>query len=146
MFIPETLYRQIVNMVPIPCVDIIAINSSEKILMVKRINEPAKGLWWFPGGRVIIGETRKETALRKLKQECGLSCEVGKEIGTYDLFLEQAMAPVSHTISTVFQAKVYSDQVSLDSQSSSFRWMTVEDIRKECPQDFILWALDKISV
>jgi len=82
MYIEEELYDKIKSVMPIPCVDLVVINNQEEVLMLKRENEPAKGLWWFPGGRVHHNETRADAALRKLKEECGLKGLSCDEIGT----------------------------------------------------------------
>lgn len=47
-----------------------------KILLVKRANEPNKGKWAFPGGKLLTGEDGKSAALRELYEETSL---IGKE-------------------------------------------------------------------
>ena len=44
------------------CVDCVVIRKNEhngkrECLLVERSDEPAKGLWWWPGGRIYKGET-----------------------------------------------------------------------------------------
>lgn len=51
MFIPENDYKKILSTMPILCVDLI-IFFDGKCLLLKKKNEPAKGQYWFPGGRV----------------------------------------------------------------------------------------------
>jgi ADP-ribose pyrophosphatase YjhB (NUDIX family) len=46
-----------------------------KILIVKRANEPAKGLWSVPGGVVELGEHLHEAVKREVKEETGLEVE-----------------------------------------------------------------------
>ena len=53
--IPNDFYRQIVDVLPILCVDLIIIKNG-KYLLVKRKNKPFKGIYWSPGGRVLKGE------------------------------------------------------------------------------------------
>jgi 8-oxo-dGTP diphosphatase len=38
-----------------------------KILAIKRGQEPSKGLWSIPGGRIELGETAQEAARREVK-------------------------------------------------------------------------------
>lgn len=71
MFIPEELYKKILELAPIACVDIV-VRSPQGILLVKRTNEPANGQWWFPGGRIFKHETFRVAAARKLKEEIDL--------------------------------------------------------------------------
>ena len=44
-----------------------------KLLLVKRAVEPAKGQWGLPGGFIELGETPDEGAIRELKEETNLS-------------------------------------------------------------------------
>ena len=73
--IPQDLYDKILNTMPIICVDGI-IQKGDSTLLLLRDNEPEKDNWWFPGGRVIKGETLENAVIRKVKEETGLECEV----------------------------------------------------------------------
>jgi len=52
-----------------------------KILLVKRAFDPAKGTWSLPGGFLELGETLEEGAKRELKEETNLNCEIIKLLG-----------------------------------------------------------------
>ena len=67
-FIPWSLYEQILDNMPIACVDV-AILHDGKVLLVKRLDEPAKGQYWLPGGRVLKGEMLRDAAIRKTRDE-----------------------------------------------------------------------------
>ena len=73
MVVPEPLYQQIWPIMPIACVDVVAHDGDGRVLLLCRAEEPAKGQWWFPGGRVHHMETRADAAARKLKEECSLA-------------------------------------------------------------------------
>ena len=53
----------------------------EKILMVQALRR-GKYIWELPGGGIEIGETPEETALRELKEECGLIGVVNRALST----------------------------------------------------------------
>lgn len=54
--LPTELYQQVVELLPILCIDLAVERPSDgKFLLVKRGAEPAKGLWWVPGGRIFKG-------------------------------------------------------------------------------------------
>lgn len=46
-----------------------------KVLLVKRLNEPCKGCWAIPGGRVEFGEDLGEAAKRELFEETNIDAE-----------------------------------------------------------------------
>ena len=128
MLIPEDLYRKILSLMPVPCVDLLVVDRAQRVLLLKRRNEPAKGLWWVPGGRVHFDELRIAAAHRKLQEECGLKAQVEPvELCTEDLILPNGDRTNSHVICTVFQVDVDSgSQVALDEQSEAADWRTIE--------------------
>ena len=151
MHIEEHLYRQIVRVMPIPCVDLLVTDADGRVLMVKRKNEPARGQWWFPGGRVHYGEKRVDAAVRKLKEECRLVPESVEEIGTYDLILPVPSArEASHAITTLFLVRVSKTTISMDEQSLAVDWRALGDWRGDHLHPFVIEGLTlgqkKISV
>ena len=148
MFIEKSIYQQILKVMPISCVDLVVEDANENILMVKRRNDPAKNMWWFPGGRIFFGETRGLAVKRKLLEECGLVGEIVNEIGTYDLFLNYADINsencLSHGISTFYKIKcVNTNSIVLDSQSSSFKWKSRTEWIKEINNPVLIEVLTK---
>ena len=56
---------------PKPTATLICMNE-DKLLLVKRAVEPARGKWGLPGGFIELGETPNEGAIRELKEETNL--------------------------------------------------------------------------
>ena len=129
MIIPPEQYDQILKTMPIPCVDLLVVDNERNILLIKRRNEPAKGQWWFPGGRVHYKETRCEAAIRKLKEECGLEAIEIHELGTFDIMLEYPLnSSIVHGITTLFCMKISSHKrFQLDDQSMAFEWKSLKE-------------------
>jgi len=75
------------------------ITKDEKILLIKRKNEPFKGKWALPGGFVEYGERVEEAVLREIKEETGLDAKIKKLFGVYS---DPNRDPRGHTISIVF--------------------------------------------
>ena len=125
MVVSEKLYSRILRVMPIPCVDLLVVDDAGGVLLLLRRNEPAAGQWWFPGGRVLFGELRRDAAKRKLEEECGLSSTQFREVGTFDVLLDSGPNQRSHAITTLFKVKVASARsIRLDSQSSEACWLT----------------------
>jgi colanic acid biosynthesis protein WcaH len=124
--IPGELYRQILAVMPIVCVDLLVIDIDGRLLLLRRRDEPAKGRWWFAGGRVHLGETRAEAAARKLNEECGLCPDecTATELITGDVMLSDQQGGLRHAVSTVFRIEMskMAAPLQLDEHSEAAEW------------------------
>jgi len=87
---------------PIACVDTLLVSSELEIGPLKRRGEPADGVWWCPGGRIMHGETRVEAATRKIREELRVDITNPKELFTADVFLQLGERGISHGVTTVY--------------------------------------------
>lgn len=67
-------FEKIVNNTPLVSIDICLVHNS-KILLGKRTNEPLKGRWFTPGGRIFKNEPWQECMRRVAYSELGLVIE-----------------------------------------------------------------------
>ena len=115
--IPKNLYNQIVQQMPITSVEAI-IKKDNTLLFLKRNNPPAKGEWWFPGGRIRKGETLKEALIREIKEETGLTIDIIRFVGVYTrLFADR------HDITLAFLCKCHTDKVILNVEHSTYKFL-----------------------
>jgi len=121
--IPEEEYKNIVDKIPLMCVDCVIV-SEGKYLLVKRDNEPLKGVYWTPGGRVLKGEKLYDAVIRKVEEETGLIVRPISVVGFYEDFYKKNELGLKmvHTTSIVFSATVVSGEIKLDNQSSDYKW------------------------
>ncbi len=77
------------NKKPIPCAFVLVKNNEGKILLSIRKKQPYFNVLGILGGKIEFGETSKECALRELKEETGIECDIElkviSEIITYNL-------------------------------------------------------------
>ena len=111
--IPSALYDQIVKLIPISSVEAVIVMDGG-LLFLKRKNQPAKGQWWFAGGRIHKGESLEETLCREVKEETGLQIVSHKFIGVYS-----RVFPERHDITIAYLCKCRGD-VTLDNEHSEY--------------------------
>lgn len=82
-WIPDDEWQTIVRRVPIVSVDLL-VRYKGGLLLGKRTNEPAKGYWFPPGGRVRKFETRAEAVHRIAAEELGVEVEIVESLGVFE--------------------------------------------------------------
>jgi ADP-ribose pyrophosphatase YjhB (NUDIX family) len=65
----------------VDCVGALVYDEQRRLLVVRRANEPGRGLWSIPGGRVEPGEDDPTAVAREVAEETGLIVEVGAMVG-----------------------------------------------------------------
>jgi 8-oxo-dGTP diphosphatase len=63
------------------CVGAIITHADGRVLLIQRGNEPGRGLWSLPGGRIEPGESDVEAVAREVAEETGLTVTVGALAG-----------------------------------------------------------------
>ena len=125
-FIPEKIYQEIIDYMPICCIDLV-VKCENYFLLVKRAQEPCKNKWWLPGGRVLFNETLEQAARRKLKEEVNIRMiKKIKFLGVGEFRRKKGRfnKPV-HTIASVYLVQVdkkEKDNVKIDRTSAEYRW------------------------
>lgn len=64
------------------CVGGIVHDELGRLLLIRRANEPGRGLWSVPGGRVEPGETDEDAVVREMREETGLDVIPGTLVGS----------------------------------------------------------------
>lgn len=65
----------------VPCVGAIVHDARGRLLLVRRRNDPGRGLWSVPGGRVEAGESVAAAVEREVLEETGLRVRAGAVVG-----------------------------------------------------------------
>lgn len=131
MFIPEKEYSRIQAVLPILCVDCLIVYQ-KKCLLLKRTKEPAKGRYWFPGGRVFKGETIQDAALRKAREEVNLDCKYEKMISIEETIFEQQgdMLYDIHTVNICCHLSPQElNNLSIDESHDGWIWVNLEEVK-----------------
>lgn len=78
-------FLNLVRLGPLVSVDLVVADGAGAILLGRRRNEPARGDWFVPGGRILKGETIEAAVARVRAAELGAAGSFGaaRLIGAY---------------------------------------------------------------
>lgn len=126
MFIEQDLYNQILQSLPITCIDLLIIHNNQ-CLMLLRNNEPALGQYWFPGGRLNKNELISEGTVRKAKQEVNLDCTFEKIVSVEETIFpkNERMLTTVHTVNICCLLHTKNiDSMALDKFHTKYKWIS----------------------
>jgi colanic acid biosynthesis protein WcaH len=112
--IPSELYDKIAKCMPIVSVEAVIV-MDDSLLFLRRNNQPAKGEWWFPGGRIHIGESLEQALRREVKEETELEISSYKLINVYS-----RVFPERHDITIVYLCKCKEGKIALNDEHSEY--------------------------
>jgi 8-oxo-dGTP diphosphatase len=110
---------------PAPAVDfIISKDDNSKILLVRRKNDPFKGMLSIPGGFINEGETAENAMIREAKEETSLVVEPIAILGVYS---DPQRDPRMHTISVTFITRIVQGSENARDDAAALQWINIED-------------------
>lgn len=108
----------------------------ERLLLIRRMDEPGTGTWAFPGGRVERGETIAEAVTRELREETGIEGVCGAMIGWSEIVPDDPYHPDSpnergerHLVILDFEMTLLdSQEPAAASDASDARWFHLTEV------------------
>lgn len=84
--LPHAALLEVVKMTPLVSIDLIVRNQRGEVLLGLRKNEPARGWWFVPGGRIYKGESLQEAFSRIAREELGVtsSFDEARPLGVFE--------------------------------------------------------------
>lgn len=102
----------------------------KEVLLVRRANEPSKGLWSIPGGLVKTGEALEEAVKREILEETGITVEVHDIVAVLDRIIpDQKGRVLYHYVLVDFLCTPLSraEPVS-NSDAAESKYVSLEDL------------------
>ncbi len=98
----------------------------DDVLLIRRLQEPNRGLWTFPGGAVELGETTRQCAAREVLEETGLEAEILEVVEVVDaIFRDERDAVAYHYGIVDFLARPVAGTLRPASDALEARWVPV---------------------
>lgn len=101
----------------------------DKILLVKRRNEPSASCWTLPGGLVELGETVHEAIIREIWEECGIEVVLNKIMDVIDYIKVDNMQKVQyHYVLIDFEAQYKGGTLKPASDIVDAKWFVRSEL------------------
>ncbi len=133
--IPREDFTHAVRVTPLISIDLILHDPDGAVLVGLRNNEPAKGTWFVPGGRVAKNERLTEAFARILGLETGLTIPFAEArlLGAYEHFYDTNRFSEpgygTHYVVLGYELKLAArPHILLDDQHSAIKWMAVPEL------------------
>ncbi len=98
-----------------------------RILLIQRGHAPNKGLWTVPGGRVEWGETVRDAVVREVREETGLTVELGPLVIIVDRMRLPDAEGAYHFIILDFLARPLGGALQAGDDAAAARWVTRDE-------------------
>ena len=127
-WLDKRTFETIVSAAPLISIDLIVRDLFGSVLLGKRVNPPAKGYWFVPGGRILKNETVSEAFSRITRVElgCGLSITEARYIGLFEHFYSDSVFGsdvTTHYLVQGFEISVTDDLALPSQQHCDYRWL-----------------------
>ncbi|MGA1933814.1 GDP-mannose mannosyl hydrolase [Arcobacter sp. YIC-464] len=133
MFLEKDIFSSIIENTPLISIDLIVKNSKDEILLGQRLNKPAKGSWFVPGGRIYKDEPIEKAFKRLTLGELGKEFNINKASfkGIYQHFYNDNVFNdkfSTHYIALGFELEI-KEKLSLDRiQHEKQRWFNIQEL------------------
>lgn len=131
-------FLTVIDSTPLVSIDLIIENTDGNYLLGKRVNRPAQGFWFVPGGRIKKNELIATAIERISTTELGqnFSLADAELLGSYDHIYNDnyAGAPDINTHYVVLGYKIVlteAFELSIDEQHSEMKWWSKEALLKD---------------
>jgi 8-oxo-dGTP diphosphatase len=106
-----------------------AIFRDGRVLVVRRAQPPANGLYTLPGGGVELGETLTEAVIREVREETGLEIEPLTLAGYRQLIARDNAGRIErHFVILPFTARWVAGEIALNEELAEAHWLKPSEI------------------
>ena len=124
-------FLAVIEATPLVSIDLVVEDRQGRILVGQRMNRPAQGCWFVPGGRIQKNELLADAVLRISTTELGMALSINqaKYLGAFDHIYADNFA-AQEGISTHYVALGYhihigdNFKIRSDDQHAAMQWLT----------------------
>jgi 8-oxo-dGTP diphosphatase len=102
---------------------------ADRVVLVRRSNEPLKGEWSLPGGMLELGETLQQGVAREALEETGLQIDVVELAGVFDRIIPDSSGkPQYHYVLIDYVCKVVGGDLRAGSDVKEVCWAKASEL------------------
>ncbi len=131
MFPTESHFLEVVERTPLISIDLVVVDSNQRVLCGWRVNQPARGFWFVPGGRILKDELLDDAFARIASAELGPgdwrradASLLGVFEHLYDTNFAGAPEITTHYVVLAYRIDVVDRPTPPDDQHSDYRWLS----------------------
>jgi colanic acid biosynthesis protein WcaH len=130
----EVRFLEVIDRTPLVSIDLVVVDQEKRILTGWRVNQPARGFWFVPGGRILKGETLDVAFGRIAAAELGdgrWRRSESRLLGVFDHLYDTNFAGVpevaTHYVVLAHRIDVAVRPTPPDLQHSKYAWLSAAD-------------------
>lgn len=133
-WLPAEHFGRMVADMPLVSIDLVVRNAQGQALLGQRLNRPAQGCWFVPGGRIRKDERIAQAFARLTQEELGLpvALESARFLGVYEHHYPDNFSGTGFSTHYVVLAYELVLEVSLDDlpaeQHDHYRWWPASEL------------------
>jgi colanic acid biosynthesis protein WcaH len=139
MWLDTQTFQAVVASTPLVAIDLVLMNPRGEVLLGLRVNRPAHGCWFVPGGRIRKNESLDSAFRRITRDELGRTFERANArlLGVYEHFYRDSVfanagaGPDTHYVVLSYRLTLADDETLQPSpeQHQQYRWWPLAELR-----------------
>jgi colanic acid biosynthesis protein WcaH len=138
MHLDSETFRLVVASTPLVSIDLLICDQAGRVLLGQRLNRPAAGCWFVPGGRIYKNETLDAAFQRISQAELGVPFQrhQAQLLGLYEHFYDDSVfagpqqGPDTHYVVTGYRLDLPPDLILTPpkQQHGAYRWWDIDEL------------------
>lgn len=133
MFLDNETFATVLDSTPLVSIDLVVRNPKDDILLGQRLNKPAQGYWFVPGGRIRKNETLASAFRRLTGAELGTVYDIGnaKLLGPFDHIYDDSVLGgqiTTHYVAIAYEIVVEELAELPDEQHNAYKWLSQSEL------------------
>jgi colanic acid biosynthesis protein WcaH len=136
MFLDKEVFSTVIESTPLVSIDLVVLNKQGQALLGQRLNKPAQGNWFVPGGRILKDEAMADAFKRLTKDELGseYSIDQAELLGPFDHFyIDNVFSEEFSThyvaIAYVLKLDLELNNLPMNIQHNGYKWFDIEALK-----------------